>query len=227
MGDGGRGSSGGTGGNSATNPRCLRIAHKLAIRRPDKLDLLLVVDNSNSMASEQAALRAQFPKLIQTLGAGLRRQDDPEPFPPVKDLHVGVVSTDMGIPGIELPPSCHADGGDDGKLQNTPHGDGCDPQYPAFLSFTSDPLIGQTTNPEKFANDMGCIAALGTGGCGIEMPLEAAFKAVMPKLFSDANGNIINPRLRKERGVTVTVRPIVVSCATIARGANRCSRSSS
>lgn len=189
---GGRGTAGGSGGSSAESPRCRRVVRRLAVEHTDKLDLLLVVDNSNSMAGEQAALRAQFPKLIQTLATGLRSQDDPEPFPPIKDMHVGVVSTDMGIPGVELPPSCHADGGDDGRLQNNAHGVGCDEQYPSFLSFTNDPRLGPVANPEKFASDMGCIAQLGTGGCGIEMPLEAAFKAVWPKILADANGNMVD-----------------------------------
>lgn len=170
------------------------VSQKIKVTTVDKVDLLMMVDNSNSMAGEQESLKREFPRVIDVLTTGFRFEGDPDPFPPVKDLHVGVVSSDMGIPGVELPPSCHADGGDDGKLQNAPHGDGCDAQYPLWLSFIGDQKIGQLTDPMKFANDVGCIATLGTGGCGFEQQLESPFKALMPRILEDAAGNAIeNP----------------------------------
>jgi hypothetical protein len=170
------------------------VSQKVQVRNVDKVDLLMMVDNSNSMAGEQQSLKQQFPSVIRVLTTGFRFDGDPDPFPPVKDLHVGIVSSDMGIPGVELPPSCHADGGDDGKLQNTPRGDACDAQYPLWLSFIGDPKIGQLTDPQKFANDVACIATLGTGGCGFEQQLESPFKALMPKLLTDGAGNVVqNP----------------------------------
>jgi len=170
------------------------VSQKIQVTTVDKVDLLMMVDNSNSMAGEQASLKREFPNVIRVLTTGFRYEGDPDPFPPVKNLHVGVVSSDMGIPGVELPPSCHADGGDDGKLQNTPRGDGCDAMYPLWLSFIGDAKIGQLTDPMKFANDVGCIATLGTGGCGFEQQLESPFKALMPRILEDASGNAIeNP----------------------------------
>ncbi|HET8939824.1 MAG TPA: hypothetical protein VFN67_40570 [Polyangiales bacterium] len=170
------------------------VSRKVQVRNVDKVDLLMMVDNSNSMAGEQVSLKKEFPNVIKVLTTGYRFDGDPDPFPPVKDLHVGIVSSDMGIPGVELPPSCHADGGDDGKLQNAPHGDGCDAQYPLWLNFIGDAKIAALTEPMKFANDVGCIATLGTGGCGFEQQLESPFKALMPKLLTDASGNVVqNP----------------------------------
>ncbi|HET8933454.1 MAG TPA: hypothetical protein VFN67_08450 [Polyangiales bacterium] len=160
--------------------------------RLDKVDLLFVVDNSNSMAGEQALLRAQFPRLMETLTTGRRSPDDPRPFTPVRDLHVGVVSTDMGIPGVELPPSCHADGGDDGKLQNKLFGTSdatCESQYPVFLTYDAS-----IDSPLQLAKDFSCVATLGTGGCGFESQLEAPFKALMPRILTDARGAVVqNP----------------------------------
>jgi hypothetical protein len=157
----------------------------------DKVDLLFVIDNSNSMAGEQAQLRAQFPRLMEALTTGLRSPDDTRPFTPVRDLHVGVVSTDMGIPGVELPPSCHADGGDDGKLQNTPRGGAeCEASYPPFLSYQAG-----SSDPEKLAQDFACVAALGTGGCGFEQQLEAGLKALTPHTVIDENGQPSGPSL--------------------------------
>ena len=93
------------------------------------------------MAGEQASLKTQFPNVIKVLTTGKRNDADPDPFPPVKNLHVGVVSSDMGIPGVEFPSgNCHADGGDDGRLQSTPRSDPatgltCDGSYPTFLAY--------------------------------------------------------------------------------------------
>jgi hypothetical protein len=56
--------------------------------RLDKVDLLFVIDNSNSMAGEQALLRAQFPRLIEALTTGQQSPDDTRTFTPVRDLHV-------------------------------------------------------------------------------------------------------------------------------------------
>lgn len=165
---------------SAEKRRCAPI---------DKLDLLLMVDNSNSMAGEQASLKRAFPGMLEALTSGERYPDDSSPFPPVKDVHVGVVSSDMGTPGVELPPSCNASGGDDGKLQHLPHGLGCESSYPRWLSFAA--RDGATV--DQLVDDLACIAGLGTGGCGFEQQLEAPFKALWPKRFRGADGAEIMP----------------------------------
>ena len=161
----------------------------------DKVDLLFVVDNSRSMAGEQASLRKEFPRVIRVLTTGERFPGDPNAFPPITNLHVGVVSTDMGVPGVSFD-RCSADGGDDGRLLNVGHGDSCSDTYPQFLSYVSDPLQGMTTSAERFANDVGCIATLGTEGCGFEQQLEAPLKALLPRVQSDANGNVLADQIR-------------------------------
>jgi hypothetical protein len=45
-------------------------------------------------------------------------------------------------------------------------------------------------NHSESATDFGCIANLGTSGCGFEMPFEAGLKALWPKNYVDADGNI-------------------------------------
>ena len=167
-----------------TLPRC-----KLDDSPVQKLDLLFVVDNSNSMAQEQEALKAAFPRFIEVLTRGRRSDDDPKPFAAATDLHLGVVSTDMGIPGVNFGSNtnCNSSGGDDGKLQHIPRGAGCTGMYPTFLSY------GRDLDPTHAAFDFGCIAALGTGGCGFEQQLEAPLKALWPSIFKDAPGNVVNP----------------------------------
>jgi hypothetical protein len=160
----------------------------------DKIDLLLMVDNSNSMAGEQASLKNAFPGLIEALTSGRRFPGDPTPFPAIRDLHVDVVSSDMGIPGVELPPSCSADGGDDGRLQNSSVGENCDGNVPLWLSF-SDSAPNSPGDVTKFANDLRCTASLGTGGCGFEQQLESPLKALWPKgrLLDVSGAEIPNP----------------------------------
>jgi hypothetical protein len=177
----------------ALNP-CLvsGVARKVDVSRVDKVDLLFVVDNSGSMRQEQSALRDQFPKLIDTLTLG--RKSDGSMFRPVTDMHLGVVSTDMGLAGIPNNfPSCstqrHVHGGDDGVLQHAGGAaPGCQDDYPPFLSFEQG-----RTDPTQLATDFGCIANLGTSGCGFEQQLEAGLKALWPKHYTDAMGDAYRP----------------------------------
>jgi hypothetical protein len=177
----------------ALNP-CLvsGVARKVAVTNVDFVDLLFVVDNSGSMRQEQGALRDQFPKLIETLTTG--KKSNGETFPPVKDMHLGVVSTDMGLAGIPNNfPGCntqrHINGGDDGLLQHPGNtGPGCMATYPQWLSF-----VQGKDNPDAIARDFGCIANLGTSGCGFEQQLEAGLKALWPKNYVDADGNVYPP----------------------------------
>jgi hypothetical protein len=158
------------------------VARDIKAQSITKVDLLFIVDNSNSMTEEQDALKQQFPKLVKTLTSGVRA--DGRRFPAVKNLHLGVVSTDMGLVGIANRFGCDANGGDDGVLQHAGGTPGCKQSYPNFLSFE----LG-TSDPDEVAQDFGCIATLGTGGCGFEQPLEAGLKALWPKNFVDKDGN--------------------------------------
>ena len=66
------------------------VSRKVQVKNVDKVDLLMMVDNSNSMADKQQYLKEQFPNLINVLTTGYRYPNDPSPFPPVKDMHVGI-----------------------------------------------------------------------------------------------------------------------------------------
>jgi hypothetical protein len=146
----------------------------------DKVDLLFMIDNSGSMAEEQASVAAELPRLVRILASGDRNLDGVQDFQPVKDLHVGVISSDMGVAGFTVP-TCgrNAMFGDDGILINRPSTviSGCATMYPRFLRY--QPGITPKT-PEEFAQDIACIGVLGTNGCGFEQQLEAVLKAVTP-----------------------------------------------
>ncbi len=141
-----------------------------------KVDLLFMIDNSNSMAEEQASLTAQFQNIVLTLASGDLEGDGVIDFAPVDNLHVGVVSSDMGSGGFTVPTCNEPTFGDDGILsrRGNPAIEGCMATYPQFLVF------GPDADVSSYATRAACLATLGTGGCGFEQQLEAALKAVTP-----------------------------------------------
>ncbi len=197
--------------------------------RTDRVDLLVVVDNSGSMAANQSNLMAQLGPMIEQLvsprclsranpsaaphACDSRNADDVPQYPAVKDLHVGVISTDLGTAG-QL--DCGSTGaasmtGDDGLLnpmrfgaamaQHLPWRNpalpagfrsascGMDPmRFPRFIGFCSNEADAScdapgadtsTRDPALFSEWFRCNAGLFVGGCGIEQPLEAAWRALV------------------------------------------------
>jgi hypothetical protein len=132
----------------------------------DTVDILFVIDNSGSMFQEQESLVKSFPKFIQQIEAIQ---------PKIKSYHIGVVSTDVGSGPHTFTGSSCKPGGDEGKLQNAPVGTGCSGSYPKFLEGPSATM----------ADDFGCVAALGTGGCGFEQQFEAALRALSGQSYND------------------------------------------
>ncbi|MBI5502934.1 MAG: hypothetical protein HY907_22005 [Deltaproteobacteria bacterium] len=142
-----------------------------------KVDLVVVVDNSRSMQEEQAALVANFPSLIEELMAPSGGHTA------VTDLNVAIISTDMGSAGFELT-TCDRglwgwDRGDDGCFLHTPltGGPGCLAEYPNFLR--RGPENAADYPLADMGRDFGCMATLGTNGCGFEQQLEAARKGLV------------------------------------------------
>ena len=145
-----------------------------------RVDLLFVVDNSGSMLQEQAAMAEYLGAMIRELVDPPDADGDTRPDAlPVEDLHVGVVSTDVGTMGYTVSTCRNRDVGDDGCLLHVPSplvGD-CASSYPSFLA--RDPSNASTYDPERLAGDFACIGTLGTNGCGWEQQLEALRRAVM------------------------------------------------
>jgi hypothetical protein len=127
------------------------------------VDLLFVVDDSAGMAAKQRALVAAFPALLQSLRGA------PGGLP---SLRVGVVSSNLGAGGSRL---AECDQSDRGLLQGPQEGCAAPPKGRFLIS-----LDGGARN--NFTGDMsaafGCLAALGTGGCGFEQHLGAARRAL-------------------------------------------------
>ncbi|MCB9667612.1 MAG: hypothetical protein H6715_05805 [Myxococcales bacterium] len=157
---------------------CTLLGTGISIRQnpTNKVDLLFVVDNSLSMSDEQVELANKLKRMIDVLSTGDLEPDDDQvvqSFTPVEDLHVGVISTDMGGGG-----SC-SELGDDGVLRTNPAGGaGCDPNYPAFLSFSCNDTGECTPTQAKLSQDVSCMVQLGTAGCNNEQQLESVLKAL-------------------------------------------------
>jgi hypothetical protein len=155
------------------------------------VDLLLMIDDSSSMQVHQVQLQSQLPRIVQTLVTGQRDAAHGGNFTPSRSLHIGVVSSSMGLGPITGIPSCPAGFGDDGILftRSPMPATGCDPNgfdatYPhgvfAFAQGQTAPTAAQ------FTTDVACVAVLGEAGCGLEYELEPILKALAPA--PDASG---------------------------------------
>ncbi len=120
----------------------------------EEVDILLVIDNSSTMAEEQVRLIDGLNGLLRRISSGAIE----------RDVHVGVVTTDMGA-GESFVPTCEVTG-DDGVLQSR---SGC---RNAFALVNRDMPGG--------VEEAACLADVGLGGCAFEQPLDAMLKALMP-----------------------------------------------
>ncbi len=161
-------------------PQGTTIPDEVPLEASPEVDILVVVDNSGSMAAEQALLVEAFPTMVRSLLTGLDGEGN-RAHAPVRDLHLGVVSTDMGAAGYDVR-SCEQNPpvGDDGILQHTPRWSSCAREYPLYLSYWVEPGADPDMDQiEQMSEDFGCIGVLDTDGCAYEHPLDAAYKALV------------------------------------------------
>jgi hypothetical protein len=134
----------------------------------DTIDILFVIDNSNTMEAEQQNLAANFPKFIQRIQSIV---------PAITSYHVGVISTDIGAGPYTFTGSSCKLGGDEGRLKHQPAAGGaaCKTSYPKFLT-------GPSAEMEQ---DFACIAELGLNGCGFEQQMESALVALTSQPYNE------------------------------------------
>jgi len=177
---------------SEVNPQQGRVEYKeIPVTLNRNLDLLFVVDDSPSMLDKQNNIKANFPKFIEvlnTIQGGL------------PDVHIGVVSSDMGTKGTADSAAGPAIGqigqggcsgtGKSGNLQVG--GAGTDLQNGA--NFISDIKQSDGTRQKNYSGDLatvfGKLAGLGAGGCGFEQHLLAMRRALEG---NPANANFLRP----------------------------------
>jgi hypothetical protein len=160
------------------------------VQGPDsKVDILFMVDNSLSMKPFQAQLVSGFSSLMTAL-EGL-----PGGTP---DLHIGVVSSDMGagMYDVDSVPGCRR-GGDGGNLWATPSASCQGLSLPQpFLTVHTDPTTQRlVTNygARPLAEAFGCIAMVGDSGCGFEQPFSSVRHALDPALAPAGNAGFLRP----------------------------------
>lgn len=195
--------SGGQGGGGSDPQACQS--------QVDKVDLLFVVDNSRSMADKQQVLSLALADLIQSLTTppcldanGVPIQNQPpsgldacpqgshREYVPVRDIHIGVISSSIGghgadsCPDQELnscAPNVNTTGNDKGHLLDRE--DACNggtvPTYQGFGFLNWDPE--QTSTPPG-SNDVSTfidqfkdiVAGVGQIGCGYESQMESWYR---------------------------------------------------
>jgi hypothetical protein len=134
----------------------------------DQVDILFMVDDSGSMAPKQTALRARFPDLVKVL-------DDFAAAGNKASYHIAVVSSDLGAPGI----SCGKNRG--GKLQQVGAGSAVGCLGPVGANYIEyDQKTGTNNLPagQDLPTTFGCMSNVGDKGCGFEMQLESAYRAL-------------------------------------------------
>jgi hypothetical protein len=131
-----------------------------------KVDMLVVVDDSAETRLMQETLVRNFPTFMSRLM-------DPPGLP---DLHIAVISTDMGA-GDGSISGCDASGGKNGIFQYTPRGACTTTNLAPGATFIADD--GTNRNYTGSLSDaFGCIAQLGESGCGFEHQLAAITRAL-------------------------------------------------
>ncbi len=123
-----------------------------------KVDFLFVIDNSGSMGDDQQNLIANFPNFINGIQATLEDVDE---------YHVGVTTTDIYAGNI---PACQVLGGLVTKTGgNESSNQLCGP-YAEGGNYM--------TQLDNLTNSFACAAQVGSGGAGIERPMNAMEAAV-------------------------------------------------
>ncbi len=166
----------------------------------DKIDLLFMLDNSLSMADKQEVLSEAVPQLLNRLVnpdcvdspiAPVARQpgapgtvDCPEglqrEFQPIKDIHIGFLSSSLGDYGGDVCP-------ENGEPQNVAQNDRgwllstlprtAELGLAPFLSWTdADYNGGQDALNAKSAEFTTFVKSSGELGCGLEMSLEGWYR---------------------------------------------------
>lgn len=127
----------------------------------EQVDVLFVIDDSTSMLDQRAVLASKANEMLEAL---VGPEGDP------LDLHVGVVSTDMGAGSFQYP--------------------GCSPSAERGVLVTDDCLPEGSNNYAEFGGTssdvtnrediVACMVQRTEEGCGFEQPLEAMRRALDP-----------------------------------------------
>jgi hypothetical protein len=133
------------------------------------LDLLFLIDDSSEMPVMQNKFVDQVPVMLNVL------QSLPMGLP---NIHVAVISSDMGAPGDSPDKTGCTQAGDQGTFQAQPRGTCTDSTLTPGATFISNAngVINYTAS--SIADVVRCILPLGGGGCQFEHPLASMVRAL-------------------------------------------------
>ena len=165
----------------------------------NKLDVLLVIDNSVSMGDKQAVLEATLPAFVKRLTNPLcvdarRKPVANQPSAVTEacitgtreftanDVHVGVISTSLGAHGgavcaAPATPTPTSDALDDrAELLGKRRAGLSTWQNSGFLAWDPSGVSGDSNAANLAADLSAIVSATGEHGCGYEAPLEAMYR---------------------------------------------------
>ena len=160
----------------------------------DKIDLLFMIDNSGSMADKQLILQKAVPKLVQRLvtprcvdratkapvsppaNAPNCTGESEAEFPPIKDIHIGVITSSLGAHGGAVCAGGSKHDDDKGRLigftRQLPNHENLD-----FLVWNPDTDPADSADANTLVADFSAqVSATGEEGCGYEASLEAWYR---------------------------------------------------
>jgi hypothetical protein len=197
------------------------VVERITRNGVEKIDLLLVIDNSISMADKQEILAAAVPALVKRLvtprcllldgvtptgesidATGSCPDGSRPEFAPVRDINIGVISSSLGgaltgcADGPETNDGAHL-------LDRVPEGSPA-PNFVKRGVLNWDPddqREGGEADVERLARDVGnLVRGAGQNGCAYEMQLEAAYRFLAdpapPRGFE-----VVDDRLQPAGGV--------------------------
>lgn len=164
-----------------------------------KVDLLLAVDNSLSMAETQKLFAKALPELVERLvnpscvnaaGNVVAEPTSPEAacpdgskreFAPLRDLHIGVITSSLGSHGSTGPSDVCVDASANDQAHLLPRLRSSAPSYDnrGFLKWDPDARANPPgeSDPKALADALGQVLAdVGEDGCGLEAQLESVYR---------------------------------------------------
>jgi hypothetical protein len=202
------------------------------LTRADKVDLLLMIDNSASMGDKQDLLKQAVPDLVGRLlnpfcvdtasGAiygssdgGACAQGKPE-FAPVKDLHLGIVTSSLGGRGSDVcdgtdPAGAGAVRHDDDRAHLITRTHDASGEHVLPGTEAQDGVLafgpGAITDSKRFLDDLAqVVGGIGEFGCGVEAQLESWYRfLVQPDPYNEIVPSAVDPQRREPSGVDATI----------------------
>lgn len=151
------------------------------------VDLLFMIDDSGSTDNKQRNFTQNFPAFIQKL------REIPGGLP---NVHIGVVTSDMGAGGVMTTNMCMGMG-DAAKFQVTDHTTGVNCGLNGADQFIVASNNGAMTNLQAgrtLEDVFTCMATRGSDGCGFEHQLKAIDVALNPRpTWNPMNANFLRP----------------------------------